>query len=176
MSWIATVRTGTDPAVVAEEILADPDAPAALVELAAAYVRPRAYRSHRPRSRTSDPDTSRVAGDAVRRPETVAHRLLGAFAVVGMLGRTAEEAATAIYRPSAWRRVSELVADGLLAPALDRHGEPMTRGTRAGREARVLVLTHAGRAELSRLERAAAWGGSKRRAVDQLDANRTHRA
>lgn len=127
------------------------------------------YRLERRRSRTSDPSTSRTAAQRARRTaRSVAAKLLEAYdhaervvedsAVVSFAwrGMTAEEAAQAVGRPSAWRRVSELLADGLLSDVheLDEAAEEwrlVTRPNRSGAQARVLTITDAGREELRRL-------------------------
>lgn len=118
----------------------------------------------RPLARSSDPETSKVAAafgerQRVRRPGTVSHRILRIYDQRGYVpvgpptyGFTAAEIDAKLdgRHRSTYRRVYDLLADGLLREDLEG-GEPHVRDG-----SRVLRITPEGRAELRRLDAAAA--------------------
>lgn len=143
----------------------DVDAPPALREIATRFVEARLYRVDRPRAREGDPSTSAAAAEKVRaglyRPGGTVHRILEAYAECERLhpaegGRTAREIEFPARVKAAHKRTSELLADGLLRVSTygighAQEGEEIVRGG-----GRVLSITADGRAELARLNAAAA--------------------
>ena len=95
-----------------------------------------------PVARTSDPETSHEAGEAVRRTSgTIRRALLLAYAA-HPAGLTDEEAGDIVGRDGAWKRCSDLRRDGLIVP--------LTTGRRASSGAiqRVCAITSKGREAL----------------------------
>ncbi len=163
--WIGHVtraRNATPTGVVALARLLDvEDTPPALRALARAYVEERLYRADRPRARTSDPETSQAAAEAVRgpaRPGGTVHRILEAYEehrrgpyVAQEHGLTSREVEKWAKVRAAHKRTSELLADGLLEVvrfAIGEDGELVDKVRDGGR---VLRITNDGMVELSRL-------------------------
>jgi hypothetical protein len=154
----------------------DEEAPPALRRIATAYLETR-FVNGRPRSRDTDPATSKAAAEASRsttaRPGGTVHRILRAFASVERDGVpmfddagergivhaiTAREVEDAFSIRAAHKRTSELLRDGLLtvvrSSVLDDAGvSSEVDVTRDG--SRVLAITRAGLDELARLDLAA---------------------
>lgn len=142
--WIGHVmraRNATPTGIVALARILDVDTtPPALRALARAYVEERLYRADRPRARTSDPETSQAAAEAVRgpiRPGGVAHKVLSAYAEhragpngVYEQGLTSREIEARYRIRAAHKRTSEFLQDGLL--------KVVTRGEKAAGEAHAL--------------------------------------
>lgn len=106
----------------------------------------------RPGSRRGDPSTSAKAAElALPRARSLAFRLLYFYDVAAADGLTADEAADGL---ASWeerepgrqdrRRVSDLLALGLVEPVLEGDGSEVTRPYR-GRDQRLLRITDAGR-------------------------------
>lgn len=139
----------------------DESTPPALRAIAAAFTRTRI--GDRPRARSSDPETSVVAGENVvvqRRRGSSFHRLLRTYADLvdaehprmnqrGNLVRamTSREVEVLTGIREAHKRTSDLLTDGLLEVVLDDDGRDVVRDG-----GRVLTITRAGREELVRLD------------------------
>lgn len=158
--WVDSINTAR-PGPISVRALAqllrdDDEAPEALRELARGYLRPAIQ--DRPRARSTDPETSRVAAEGVvvqRRPGGTFHRILSAYrrnADVPTLsewpdGLTSREVEAREGIRAAHKRTSDLLRDGLLEVVLDEDGDDLVRDG-----SRVLTITDAGRAELRRLD------------------------
>lgn len=112
----------------------------------------------RPLARTTDPDTSRDAAEAIHereggrgalRPGTQKAILLGVYGATGEALADFEAAARCdLYRAHVcyWHRVGDLVDDGYLVDTGQRRRNPDT-----GKDRRVLRITAEGRRALTRL-------------------------
>lgn len=167
IGWVRSVETArntTGPGLVAlsHTLLDDVSTPPALRELARRFLEAGLYREDRPRARATDPGTSQDAARSlvgVSRPGGVIHRLLMLYGAVAGLrdGMTSLEAGQEIGVPTAHKRTSELLRDGLLeiVRVYDGDGGGPDEGNmidlvRDG--GRVLRITDAGREELARLD------------------------
>jgi hypothetical protein len=168
-AWVRTIEgarnlTGVGVMSLCRLLRDDDTAPPALHALADRVLDTSLYRVDRPRARTTDPETSQAAAERHRRPAKpggVVHRILHALGSVivdgDARGYTSTELTELRAIKGAWRRTSELLADGLVTVARRREyvaandtwvdGDEKTRNG-----GRVLVLTDDGRTELARLE------------------------
>lgn len=95
-----------------------------------------------PFARDNDPVTSHAAVPKRDRLRLHRSRALAAFRWAGSMGLTADQCEQITGINGVWRRVSELLALGLLEDA------GRTRRTRHGKQARVLVITPRGESAL----------------------------
>lgn len=105
------------------------------------------FRPPRELARSTDPATSKAAAARAQR-KSMLDSLLAAFCVHGQM--TAEEAAHACgytAEDGAWKRVSDLLAVGMLEVVVLPGGQEKTRSGSSGRAQRVLQATKAGRLE-----------------------------
>lgn len=103
----------------------------------------------KPLARATDPATSHAGAMAVRlRAGSQKHALLMEVYRHGAL--TADEAGNAadLLHTGYWKRISDLLNEGLLEPVLDSSGYPLTRPGRSGSGQRVLQVTDRGREAL----------------------------
>jgi hypothetical protein len=103
---------------------------------------------HRPNARNTDPGTSHAgARDVAIRAGTQKHRLLLEFYRHRSHddGMTADEAGEAAGLTTGhWKRVSDLINEGMLEPVLDSAGFPKTRPGKAKSAQRIVCITSLG--------------------------------
>ena len=101
-------------------------------------------------ARSSDPETSHAAARSASFGVTVKRDVLAALAAAGADGLTRDELARILVEHdmrSVGHRATDLVNDdGYAMTLLDGEGEPVTRPTRSGSPAGVLVVTEQGAA------------------------------